>query len=196
MVSQQKSDVSMDTSATLAPSPFGRPSGAAPTPTPNPFGSPSAPAAFGQPSQPGAANPFGGFSAPAAQQTQAARPATATGATGGPYAPNATRQHPRVESYSSRDATGALKMFKGKTVVQEVGKDGKPYPAVRNFDGTTLRIWFPDGPPMYYKDTELSDAAYDAETKAAYESFVGTGVFAGGIMPLLPPKREWCLFDF
>ncbi len=86
-------------------------------------------------------------------------------------------------------------MFKGKTVVYQTSKDGKTFPVVRNFNGTSTRIWFPDGPPSYYKDTELEDSAYDTKTKEAYGSFMKTGTFTGGI-PELPPKREWCLFDF
>ena len=89
-----------------------------------------------------------------------------------------------------------LRMFKGKNVFQEIGKDGKPHPVVQNFNGLKTRIWFPAGPPAYDKDTELDDAAYSPETKAAYEQFVRNGSFAGGVMPVVPPKREWCLFDF
>ena len=58
------------------------------------------------------------------------------------------------------------------------------------------RIWFPEGAPAYYKDTELEDAAYDKKSLGVWADFRKTGRFAEGLMPELPPKREWCSFDF
>ncbi|KAH6966323.1 hypothetical protein EDB82DRAFT_515506 [Fusarium venenatum] len=153
----------------------------------NPFGKPSQPAAnpFGQPSNPTqtSSNPF------ASQLPSAGPPAGAP--SGSPYPPNSTRQHPPVESYSSKDMNGRLTMFKGKSVVY---KDGKP--GIQEFDGSWRRVWFPDGPPGYSADTELPSEKYDDKSKAQWMAFAQTGTFQDGLMPELPPPRECTLWDF
>ncbi|ROV91890.1 hypothetical protein VMCG_09191 [Cytospora schulzeri] len=197
-------------------SPFGQPQqqaapevsmdSAGPTPASNPFGAAAnttaAPAnPFGQPAQPAASNPFAqaatantGFGA--AAQPPAAAPAAGGGS--GPYPPNASRQHPPYTSYATKAATGQLQAFKGKGVTyKEV--DGQNVPGIRNFDGSWSKIWFPDGPPAYYKDTE-PERAYTDQEKAVYEKFVHTGKFelagaGGGGMPEAPPLREFCTWD-
>jgi nucleoporin NUP42 len=82
-------------------------------------------------------------------------------------------------------------MFKGKPVVYKDNEAG-----IQNRDGTWEKIWFPDGPPAYYGATELDDNAYTEDIKQAYLHARETGSFKDGVMPLLPPKREWCLWDF
>jgi nucleoporin NUP42 len=82
-------------------------------------------------------------------------------------------------------------MFKGKLVVYKDGEAG-----MRNRDGTWEKIWFPNGPPVHYKATEMDDDAYTEDIKAAYLHLRETGGFQGGNMPFLPPKREWCLWNF
>lgn len=86
---------------------------------------------------------------------------------------------------------GTLAAFKGKAVTY---KDGTP--GVRAFDGTWTRIWFPDGPPSYYKETELPLLEYDDKSKSQWEAFARTGTFADGLMPALPPLREYTQWDF
>ncbi|RCI13112.1 hypothetical protein L249_0054 [Ophiocordyceps polyrhachis-furcata BCC 54312] len=129
-------------------------------------------------------NPFG---APAAQQ-QPRRPSEM--ATTGPYPPGSTKSHPPLGSYCSRDASGRLTAFKGKPVAYNQG-----LPGTRGFDGTWTRIWFPDGPPMYSRDTELPQQQYDEKSMGQWEAFAKTGAFADGIMPELPPPRECTLSD-
>jgi nucleoporin NUP42 len=82
-------------------------------------------------------------------------------------------------------------MFKGKPVVYKDDEAG-----IRNRDGTWEKIWFPDGPPPYYSATELDDKAYTEDTKEVYLYLREKGSFKDGVMPLVPPKREWCLWDF
>lgn len=122
---------------------------------------------------------------------------------GNPYGPNATRQHPPYDSYAQKAASGHLSSFKGKRITyKEMGEKGeapKQVPGIQNFDGSWTKIWFPDGPPPYYKDTE-PNRAYTDEEKLAYEQFVSTGRFtlagAGGHgMPEAPPLREYCTWD-
>lgn len=184
---------------------------AGPTPTSNPFGAAGNTTAasanpFSQPAQPAqpvASYPFAqaasantGFAAAA----QAPAAASAAGGAAGPYPPNASRQHPPYSSYATKAPTGQLQAFKGKGVTyREI--DGQNVPGIRNFDGSWSKIWFPDGPPAYYKDTE-PDRPYTDQEKAVYEKFVHTGKFelagtggGGGGMPEAPPMREFCTWD-
>ncbi|KAK3689302.1 hypothetical protein B0T22DRAFT_169781 [Podospora appendiculata] len=183
-----------------------------PTQPANPFGAPvtTAPStAFGQPAS---ASPFG---APASTQPPApaptnpfGQPATTspfsggtTTTTTGPYAPTATRQHPDISTYSARDANGRLTMFKGKPVSYQVLKGGsgdKEVPVVRGFDGTAAKIWFPDGAPNYTAETEAADARVyeDPAVLGQWRGFLETGGFVGGVMPEVPPLREFCAWNF
>lgn len=202
-----------------APSPFGQPQQAssnevsmdsAPTSTGNAFGNAgntATPSPFGQPAQPAAANPFARpsvaptpFGAPAIQQQQ--QPAAAAGslATGaGPYGPNATRQHPNYNSYAVKSPTGQLTSWTGKPVTYKmIGEEHVP--GIQNFDGSWTKIWFPDGPPNYNKDTEPT-RPYTDDEKSLYNNFMTTGKFqlaatGGGGMPLAPPTREMCTWNF
>ncbi|KAK5995579.1 Nuclear pore protein AMO1 [Cladobotryum mycophilum] len=186
------------------PSPQGNPfasSNQGPTPA---AGNPFAQQQQQQPPQQQQQSPFGGQTngANTFGQTNAnpfgQQPATNGTSTGGnaggdtsPYPPNSNRQHPPISSYSSKDMTGRLSMFKGKPVTY---KDGMP--GIRTFDGTWTKIWFPDGPPGYNKDTALSPEQYGDKTKAQWLQFAQTGAFADGIMPELPPPRECTQWDF
>lgn len=141
---------------------------------------------FGQPSNglAQAANPFG---TPPVQQPAAA----ASASSGNPYPPGSSRQHPPIESYSSKGMDGRLVMFKGKPVTYQ-----EEVPGIREFDGTWKRIWFPNGPPPYYKDTELPPDLYDDKSKSQWAAFAQTGNFQDGLMPELPPPRECTQWDF
>ncbi|KAF4345288.1 NUP42-nuclear pore [Fusarium beomiforme] len=184
------------TSNQSAKSPFGQPSqtqsnGFASQNNQQPASNP-----FGQPSQQKPANPFGQLSntTPAAANpfatTQPPKPAAAA-ISAGPYPSNSSRQHPPIDSYSSKGMDGRLSIFKGKSVIY---KDDKP--GIREFDGTWRRIWFPDGPPPYSADTELPPEKYDDKSKAQWMAFAQTGTFEDGLMPELPPPRECTLWDF
>ncbi|KAL7797284.1 hypothetical protein V8C37DRAFT_370602 [Trichoderma ceciliae] len=128
-------------------------------------------------------NPFA-----AAQQ-----PPSTGGAAGGnnPYPPSSSRQHPPVESYSSKAMDGRLTMFKGKPVAYQDGQ-----PGFRGFDGTWTRVWFANGPPGYNKDTELPIEEYSDTMKIQWAKFAQTGAFADGLMPELPPPRVCTRWDF
>ncbi|KAK7935854.1 hypothetical protein PG985_001349 [Apiospora marii] len=209
--------------ATPAANPFGQPSqpnsGAFGQPAAtNPFGSTpnppadsamdtTAPAAsttaapanpFGQPVSNGfasqAANPFG---QPQAQPAAGAAPAAAgaagaaKGAPGNPYAPDSTKQHPPYESYAHRVGVKLVR-FKGEPVMY---KDATT-PGLRLPDGSFRKIWFPNGPPAYYRGTEPDDpASYTDEVRKAYADMHANGRFLGA-MPDVPPLREECVWDF
>lgn len=72
----------------------------------------------------------------------------------------------------------------------------KGIPGFRGPDGVWERIWFPQGPPVCNKDTAMPDSMYDQTIENAYKHARATGTFEGGKMPLLPPKREWCNWEF
>ena len=195
--------------STLNPSPvFGQPatSGATSgfsqtsTPPPNPFGQPTVPpttSSFGQPST-AAPNPFG-------QRTSTANQPFSSNKTSGP--PN-TLQPPNgpvanrtnVRSISGQGTNGAQvqKDSQGKITTWK----GIPVryfdeePCYKGNDGDWQRIWFPDGPPVFAKTVDLPNEAYDEGTKANYRHLKETGTFQDGIMPALPPKREWCSWNF
>ena len=69
-------------------------------------------------------------------------------------------------------------------------------PCYKGNDGYWQRIWFPDGPPVFKKTVDLPDEAYDEATKTNYQHMREAGTFKDGIMPILPPKREWCNWNF
>ncbi|KAK0610118.1 hypothetical protein B0T17DRAFT_621390 [Bombardia bombarda] len=185
---------------------FGQPAAAAPAaPASNPFGQPLAQQQQQQQQQPPATtNPFG---APAGNAF-ASLPATTTPAAAapgkGPYAADASRQHPDISAYASNGPDGRLRMFKGKPVVWQVPKSspaaaaGKEVPVIRNFDGSSTRVWFPTGAPPYTTETEADDrAVYGREdVRRTWESFMQTGRWEGGSMPEVPPLREFCAWDF
>jgi nucleoporin NUP42 len=58
------------------------------------------------------------------------------------------------------------------------------------------RIWFPDGPPAYTAETEVKAEEYDEESKREWAGFMEKGAFVSGKMPLMPPLREFCRWDF
>ncbi|KAI9657275.1 MAG: hypothetical protein M1829_006920 [Trizodia sp. TS-e1964] len=106
--------------------------------------------------------------------------------------PTPTSTHgPHVNDYSTRDAQKNLLTWKSRPVSY---KDGQPLFQLN--DGSWERIWFPNGPPDYNKDTELPEEMYDNHTKQLYQEMAITGECPGGKMPLLPPRREWCRWDF
>jgi nucleoporin NUP42 len=96
-------------------------------------------------------------------------------------------------------------MFKGRPVTYSQVKgyrndptDKTDVPVIMNRDGSPIKIWFPLGPGKHTPDTEVEDPAVynDAKVQAAWAPFLGTGKFTDGVMPLVPPKRDWCLWDF
>ncbi|KAG9251018.1 uncharacterized protein F5Z01DRAFT_664425 [Emericellopsis atlantica] len=162
---------------------------------------------FGQPSQLGAKpspfaatttqtntnnnaiNPFSSQASTGA--SAAAQPATTT-APANPYPPGSARQHPPLESYTTKTATGRLNTFRNNQVTyNEQNQPGYVTPS-----GAWTKIWFPDGPPGFNKDTMLDMEAYDEDSKKQWKAFAETGEFEGGVMPELPPPRDCVLWNF
>jgi nucleoporin NUP42 len=109
-----------------------------------------------------------------------------------PYPEGAKLVHPDLRTYSTRDPSNRLITWKSKSVIYV---DNKPC-FERSQDKKMERISYPDGPPPYNKDTELPESMYDEKTKDAYLFMRDKGYFKDGWMPNLPPRREWCKWDF
>ena len=182
---------------------FGQPS--VPT-APNAFAqTPATKSGWGQPSSTPAAQPVSPLGQPATVQasplgntqiiqapTPFARSSTATTNTalGNSNGISASKS---AQTQARRDAQGKLTSWKGKPVIHE-----KDEQYVKRSDGALERIWFPEGPPppAPTKNPEVPDEAYDEVTKENYIYMNEHGKFKDGIMPELPPKREWVNWDF
>ena len=86
-----------------------------------------------------------------------------------------------------KDSQGRVKVWNGKSVSYENDE-----PCYRGNDGSWRRIWFPDGVPSFVNSGGLPDTAYDGLTRESYDFLRAHGTFKNGVMPLVPPKREWC----
>jgi nucleoporin NUP42 len=189
------------------PAPFGAPALVAA----NPFGQPSTKPAvtsgssnastkdtnpFGQAPAPLTANPFGSVQQPAATRspidTRQISSHSQLVVNGNALVnPNGSLQHPSLEAYSTKARDGKLTIFKGMRVAYKGDEAG-----FNTRDGNWQKIWFPQGAPTPYKDTEMDDAKYDDSIKTAYKNLQQSSSFQGGVMPMIPPRREWCTFDF
>ncbi|KAI9643334.1 hypothetical protein NHQ30_007953 [Ciborinia camelliae] len=108
-----------------------------------------------------------------------------------PPPPNSnTLEHPPAQSYIRMGPNERLESFNGLPVVY---KDGEPG---TNINGKWFKIWCTKGYPGPNKTMEMENAVFDERTTAAYLQARQTGAFPGGVMPMIPPKREWCLWNF
>ena len=155
--------------AVQAPGPFSQPSNSSSTSGQQP---PQSSNVFGQPSN----APGKGSSQPAITAIN----------------PVANLQ-PRTQSQTAHAtfAGDRLKTWKGKTVTYV---ENVPFTKAQN--GELEKIHFPNGRPSLTKSPELPDDVYDEATKENYKFMMDHGSFKDGIMPNLPPKREWCKWDF
>ena len=166
-----------------------------------PFGRPAqnqSAGAFGQASS--TATPFGLASTqpwnataqtsmqPSSGLRQPSAPPTSTAAGQHTVTPSASHG---AQVPTTRDAQGKLKTWKGKAVTYIDNE-----PCTRGEDGAWEKVCFPNGPPTLTKAAELADNVYDESTKENYMFMRTHGVFKDGVMPSLPPKREWCSWDF
>ena len=91
----------------------------------------------------------------------------------------------------SMDSQGRLVTWNGKKVTYIDNE-----PCFRGKSGSWEKVWFPGGAPTYSKTPDVAQDDYDEETKENYRYMMGHGEFKDGIMPLLPPRREWSNWDF
>ncbi|KAH9819850.1 nucleoporin AMO1, partial [Teratosphaeria destructans] len=177
---------------------------------PNPFasteqanGNAFKPSPFGAPAQQTngitqSTTPFDSTSQPVnGTQPISERPPTGTFVGGRQY----------TSSYTNRTPQGTLQTWKGKPVSWERIADGPPCPFISyatvvggQQKETSERIWHPDGPPERESEDALDKAELytgdlGAVLKELYEYVRETGEFKDGIVPEIPPKREWVRWD-
>lgn len=194
---------------------FGQASGSTTTlpSSKNPFGTPQSPSPnpFAQGNtQPAAFNPFKTQSNPPVSnpfaQNDSIQAANITGSSadktnpintqpilngGHQSGPVTWQRHKALAEYASVDASGRLTMFNGKKVTYRNGE-----PGTQNPDGSWQRIWNPKGPLTVNAQTEMDESFYNESVEDAYKHLRRNGTFPGAIMPMIPPKKEWCRFDF
>ena len=164
----------------------------------NPFGQPvpsSTAGSFGQPSAV-APNPFGqGKISTAHQPVSSYNPSNKiqppTGPAGNSANVGSTSRQAANGVQVQKDSQDKITSWMGMPVKYS---DDEPY--FKGNNGDWQRIWFPSGPPTFTKTVDLPDEAYDEATKENYKQLKQTGTFKDGIMPALPPKREWCSWNF
>ncbi|OKP15091.1 Nucleoporin AMO1 [Penicillium subrubescens] len=165
-----------------AATPFGQPSAA-----PNPFGAPST-------QQQPAPSPFG---QPAAPQGVPVQPPNA-----GPRAfikiddPNDLNPLPQLQGETRRDPnTKRITMWKGRPV--NYVNDAPCYLHPQD-NKTWVRINFPDGPPddASLRDSQGKPEDYTPEIEEMYKFFLENGYFKDGVIPSVPPRKDFISYDF
>ena len=99
-----------------------------------------------------------------------------------------------LRSYSTRDSSGKLLTWKGKSVVYQ---GTEPF-YTRPDDRSLERIWFPDGAPQNRDQTEAPQDVYAGvrgELEQAYQYLRDNDAFKDGVMPPEPPMLEWRRYD-
>ena len=102
---------------------------------------------------------------------------------------------PITPQNTRKSVEGKLSLWKGLPV-EYVDED----PCFKREDGKWEKILYPDGPPQWSKPEMLPREPYDDFTINAYKTMMETGDFGlgpgEGLIPDLPPKREWITWDF
>lgn len=104
---------------------------------------------------------------------------------------------PNLTGQTVRDpATNKLRAWKGQPVTYV--SDDNPCYAHPQDPTVLVHIFFPDGPPLAttLKDAQAKDVEYTPEVEEAYKFAKQHGQFKDGVIPSVPPKNEWCSFDF
>ena len=99
-----------------------------------------------------------------------------------------------LTAYASVTPDGLITTFKGKPVRYR-GESREPW-TVEN-GSWSKRIWCPKGfPAAGNTETEAEASKYTAEIEAAYSHLRLAGEFQGGVIPIIPPKKEWSSYEF
>ncbi|KAK4611873.1 Nucleoporin AMO1 [Fulvia fulva] len=168
------------------------------------FGAPTQPAAsgFGAPSQPGAANT--GFGAPAQPVTSGfgapVQPAAPTGGFG-------STTQPAAAPNTAQPELPLPSHWHGMQVIPDeqdpkIGYYMKHAPTqIDPNHHKKERIWFPHA--RYGKEVpdaeppkEILDSDLGRQLKELYDFVTTNGAFKDGVVPEIPPKREWVGWDF
>ena len=98
---------------------------------------------------------------------------------------------PATIGQMQQDSSSKLTTWKGQPVTYR-GED----PCYKGDDGSWHKIWFGHGPPVFTKNIELPETLYSVSVQDDYRYLKEKGAFKGGVMPEIPPRKEWCTWDF
>ena len=133
------------------------------------------------------ANPFTGTQQPSSVQSL-----TNDHAFGGefPSTSGFSRNKAGESSSTQKDAHGRLISWKGKQIfyVDE-------QPCYKRRDGNWERVWFTEPPKLDVKE-QPPPSPYSVDLEHEYKYVQEHGAFLDGRMPDMPPRKEWCSWDF
>ena len=165
-----------------------------------PFGQPAQstqPNPFGQPQAAPTASPFGQLGAATNKQQ--------SGFAAAPTNPNAFGQQQGPQGLQGQQDNPASTQ-RGQPPQKLTSWKGRPVkyindePCYQHPDDPQkfVRIFFPHGPPPpeNSKDAVGKPEDYTQEIEEAYRYAKEHGAFKDGFIPRVPPKMEWCSFDF
>ena len=118
-----------------------------------------------------------------------AQPATITTSNGPP--PRITNTQASSGAPKKEDPPASINNWKGKPVSYIDDE-----PCCKGNDGSWQKIWFPHGPPTFTKAPGLPEEIYTLSIQDDYRFAKERGAFKDGMMPEVPPRREWCGWDF
>ena len=93
-------------------------------------------------------------------------------------------------SHGQKDALGQLTSWRGKRISYIEGK-----PCFKRSDGNWEKVWFPEAPKLDVNE-EIPNTMYTEALEEKYRYMQQHGSFAGGLIPEMPPKKEWCHWNF
>ena len=92
---------------------------------------------------------------------------------------------------STKDSEGKLLTWNGKPITYVDDE-----PCFKGKNGAWEKVWFPNGAPIFNKTPDVNPEEYDEETKENYKYMMEHEEFKDGVMPLTPPSRQYCHWDF
>ena len=93
-------------------------------------------------------------------------------------------------NYGQKNAQGQLTSWKGSRISYIDGA-----PCFRRSDGNWEKVWFPEAPKLDMNEV-IPNAMYTEALEERYKYMLQHGAFPDGLIPDMPPKKEWCLWDF
>ena len=109
---------------------------------------------------------------------------------GFPSAPVTMEAAAVSSSHGQKDALGHLTSWRGNRVSYIEGK-----PCFKRADGNWERVWFPEAPKLDMNE-DIPNTMYTEALEEKYRYMQQHGSFAGGLIPEMPPKKEWCHWNF
>ena len=103
----------------------------------------------------------------------------------------ATKKATEASSQSGqKDALGHLTSWRGNRISYVEDK-----PCFKRADGNWERVWFPEAPKLDLNE-DIPYTMYTEALEEKYRHMQQHGSFPGGLIPEMPPKKEWCHWNF